>query len=37
MNKPLIAKINDKFEAALLIIQAGALVAQQVFRKVKEK
>ncbi len=26
MNKPLIAKINDKFEAALLIIQAGALM-----------
>lgn len=26
MNKPLIAKINDKFETALLIIQAGALV-----------
>ena len=26
MNKPLIAKINDKFETLLLIIQAGALI-----------
>ena len=26
MNKPIIAKINDKFEALLLIIQAGALI-----------
>ena len=26
MNKPIIAKINDKFETLLLIIQAGALI-----------
>lgn len=26
MNKPIIAKINDKFEPLLLIIQAGALI-----------
>ena len=26
MNKPLIAKINDKFETLLLLIQAGALI-----------
>ena len=33
MNKPIIAKINDKFETLLLIIQAGALIIITIVTK----